>query len=102
MSDYKFVPMQLSQGQLSKIKHGKPVQIKPDQIGGNNGGIYLHPMNYKKLERAMKHNKGVRLMIGADEIGESSKKGGFGPLAAAVLAPVATQVLSGLASRLFG
>jgi hypothetical protein len=61
--------VKLSSAQMRNIKSGKPIQLSAAQLK-NKGPhqIALHPMNSKKIMRAMKQNKGVRLIISSSEV----------------------------------
>lgn len=59
----------LTAAQLRNIRTGKPFQLTPSQIkAGGKHIIALHPANHKKIMRALKQNKGVRIQLSASEI----------------------------------
>jgi hypothetical protein len=102
--------VKLSAAQMRNIKSGKPIQLSAAQLK-NKGPhqIALHPMNSKKIMRAMKQNKGVRLVLSEAEIAGGNLMNFFKGLAstgkkvletvAPVLKPiVAPLIKQGLAS----
>ena len=62
------VKVSLSQNQLSKIKRGQPIQISAAGLKGGNLVLKLQPNNMKKVKRAIKNSKGVRIQLSNEEI----------------------------------
>ena len=62
------VKLNLSKAQLSKLRNGHAVQLKSHQIGQGNTSVSLHPSNVKKLTKAVRQGKGVRVQLNHDEI----------------------------------
>jgi hypothetical protein len=62
------VKLNLSKAQLSKLRNGHAVQLKSNQIGQGNTSVSLHPSNIKKLTKAVRQGKGVRVQLNHDEI----------------------------------
>ena len=61
--------VELNAAQLRNIKAGKPFQLSPSQMkAGGKHMIKLHPANKKKILRALKQNKGVRIQLSKEEI----------------------------------
>ena len=65
---YKKVSLNLTQGQVSKLLQGKPIQLTAAQLKGNKHFLMLHPTTVQKVGGAMKKNKGVRIMVSPHEL----------------------------------
>lgn len=63
----KTVKLNLSDNQLSKIRNGHPVQIKPEMVG-SGVPVALNDSNYQKLGKAYNGNKSARINLSNDEI----------------------------------
>lgn len=61
------VKLQLSPGQLSKIRNGRKIRIKPE-IVGSGYNLIVDPSTYDKITRAVRRNKGVDLQLSPEEI----------------------------------
>lgn len=72
MSELQPVKLQISEGQFDKMRRGKPVQISAAALASNKHTIFLGPANHKKVLKAMKAKKGVRLELSKDELERSA------------------------------
>ena len=64
----------LTNKNIDNLMRGKGVQLSAAQLKGKQHALALHPMNAKKVERARKSNKGVRLQMSPSEIDGSGLK----------------------------
>ena len=62
------VNLNLSKSQLSRLRNGHSIQLRADQIGEGNNCVMLNPLNFKKLSKAYRSGKGVRIQLDNDEI----------------------------------
>jgi len=61
------VKLELSPGQLSKIRNGRKIRIRPE-IVGSGYNLIVDPSTYNKITRAVRKNKGVDLQLSHEEI----------------------------------
>jgi hypothetical protein len=61
--------LDLCDKQCQTLRKGKSIQLKHEQIG-RGFNVNLHPMNEKKIMKAYKANKGVRVHLTGNEIGD--------------------------------
>jgi len=67
----QLVPLSVfvSMNQARKLVKGKPVQLSHSALTqGHNVKMMLHPVNAKKVQRAIKNKKGTRLQLSQSEI----------------------------------
>ena len=63
------IPVRISQNQARKSKSGKAIQLAYPQLSGDaNIKLVLHPANAKKVKRAVRNQKGCRLILSPEEI----------------------------------
>ena len=62
------VNLNLSKQQLSRLRNGHSIQLRANQIGQGNNNIMINSSNMKKLSKAYKTGKGVRIQLDKDEI----------------------------------
>ena len=62
------VNLNLSKSQLSRLRNGHSIQLRANQIGQGNDSFMLNALNIKKLSKAYKSGKGVRIQLDRDEI----------------------------------
>ena len=63
------IPVRISKAQAHKAKRGKPGQLGYSQLSGDsNIKLVLHPANAKKVQRAVRNQKGCRLILSPEEI----------------------------------
>ena len=63
------IPVRISKSQALKAKRGKPVQLGYSQLSGDsNIKLVLHPANAKKVKRAVRNQRGCRLILSPEEI----------------------------------
>ena len=55
------VNLDLSSAQMSKLRNGHSIQIKPSQMGCGSCSIQLHPHAQKKMYKSYNSGKGMRL-----------------------------------------
>jgi hypothetical protein len=67
------VQLNLSESQLSKIRNGNTIQIRPDQVGSGMK-FKLNNKSIKKLKNAYEKAKAVRLALSDEEIEGSGLK----------------------------
>lgn len=60
---YKQVEIELSPKQIKSAAAGKTILLSAAGVTGTKHKLYVHPENYKKIMRAKKNNKGVKLSI---------------------------------------
>ncbi len=60
--------MRLSKNQVMKARRGMPIQISAGALREATHQVSLHPENHKKVTRAKRMNKGVRLQLGTHEM----------------------------------
>lgn len=70
MVGYKTVQIEITEPQARKALRGKGFKLKPDQIG--KGVLYLHPVNLKKVEKAMIKHKPIVLELSPAELAETA------------------------------
>ena len=61
------VKLQLSPGQLSKIRNGKKIRIKP-AIVGSGYNLIIDPSTYDKIHKSVTKNKGIDLQLSPEEL----------------------------------
>lgn len=63
------VHLHLSSYQLSRARNGHPIQLKHEQINtGHHISIHAHPETFKKILKAHKNKRGVRLHLTEHEM----------------------------------
>ena len=63
------IPVRISKNQALKAKRGKPVQLAYSQLSGDsNIKLVLHPANAKKVQRAVRNQRGCRIILSPEEI----------------------------------
>jgi hypothetical protein len=62
------VNIKLSPSQVKKLTMGHSINLSKQAVKGGPYKLIVHPMVYKRLMRARKNNKGVRLMLSKAEI----------------------------------
>lgn len=60
--------LHLSHHQIQKARRGHPIQLSAGALHKNTHMIHLHPENHKKVMRAKKAKKGVRIHLGEHEL----------------------------------
>ena len=97
------ITLSLSKSQASKLSKGLPVQLSDSQLHSNSTKLVVHPENAKKVAKAMKKRKGVRIQMGQDEIAHNVQ-GGFLPAMALLpfLGPALGQAASSVVGKIFG
>ena len=59
----------VSQNQARKLVKGKPIQLSHSALSqGHNVEMKVHPMTYKKIQRALRNKKGSRIILSEQEI----------------------------------
>jgi len=59
----------VSQNQARKLVKGKPIQLSHSALSqGHNVEMKVHPMTYKKIQRALRNKKGSRIQLSEQEI----------------------------------
>lgn len=94
--------------QLSRIRAGHPVQIPHKHIGHPHGHVFqnLHPTNLRKLHKAHRAGKGIRLQFHPSELEGTGildvfkKVGNFISENKAILKPIASAALD-VGSKIF-
>lgn len=67
--------MEMSANQVSKVRNGKTVQLKPEQIGSGSKTAFLDSKKHKKMMAAAMKGKGIRLTLEPEEIEASMTHG---------------------------
>lgn len=62
------IKLHLDKKKIAKLMKGKLCQLKPDNLKDSNCSLALHAENAKKVKRARKAGKGVRLTLSPAEI----------------------------------
>lgn len=62
------INIQLSPAQARKLIKGHSVQLSKSAVKGGQYTLDVHPIIYKRIMRARKSNKGVRLMLSESEV----------------------------------
>ena len=75
------ITLDLSKGQLSKLRNGHGIRISPT-ILGSDVEMIIDPMTYHNIEKHMKKGKGRVIKMGSNEI-EMNKMEGTGLFAGA-------------------
>jgi len=75
------VTLDLSQGQLSKLRNGHGIRISPAMFG-SGAEMILDPMTYNNMMKKLNKGKGVVIKMGSNEI-EQNKMEGTGLFAGA-------------------
>ena len=75
------ITLDLSKGQLSKLRNGHGIRISPTMLGSGVEMI-IDPMTYHNIEKHMKKGKGIVIKMGSNEI-EMNKMEGTGLFAGA-------------------
>jgi hypothetical protein len=75
------ITLDLSKGQLSKLRNGHGIRISPTMLGSGVEMI-IDPMTYHNIEKHMKKGKGIVIKLGSNEI-EMNKMEGTGLFAGA-------------------
>ena len=70
------ITLDLSKGQLSKLRNGHDIRISPTMVGSGVEMI-IDPMTYHNIEKHMKKGKGIVIKLGSNEI-EMNKMEGTG------------------------
>jgi hypothetical protein len=70
------ITLDLSKGQLSKLRNGHGIRISPTMLGSGVEMI-IDPMTYHNIEKHMKKGKGIVIKLGSNEI-EMNKMEGTG------------------------
>jgi hypothetical protein len=70
------ITLDLSKGQLSKLRNGHGIRISPTMLGSGVEMI-IDPMTYHNIEKHMKKGKGIVIKLGSNEI-EMNKMEGNG------------------------
>ena len=65
---YKQTKINITQAQLNKALHGKPIKINKDQIGSGDLYLSLHPANRKIVEKASLKGSGCCLNLSEGEL----------------------------------
>jgi hypothetical protein len=66
------VSLNLTQPQARKLMSGKPVQLSASGIKGNKHSLYVNPLLAKKIRKAQRLNKGVRVSLTEEERSQSA------------------------------
>jgi len=66
-TEHKLVKMSISPKQISKLRNGHKVRVKPD-IKGNGVGVLVNPRNYSLLTKTFSRNKGMELVLSPQEL----------------------------------
>ena len=67
------VPLVVSKGQFLKMKRGLPVQFSHKALSTHKHHLMLHHENHRKVQKALKERKGVRLHISQHEFENSGE-----------------------------
>lgn len=67
------VRVTISKNQADKIRRGHPIQLSRSALSGGNIPLVLHPENHKKVMKAKRLRKGVRLQLSPSEIDASGE-----------------------------
>ena len=70
------ITLDLSKGQLSKLRNGHGIRISPTMLGSGVEMI-IDPTTYHNIEKHMKKGKGIVIKLGSNEI-EMNKMEGTG------------------------
>jgi hypothetical protein len=68
------VSLDLTKGQFDKLRKGRPIQLSKKALNG--GGMHwlaLHPENFKKVEKAKRAGRGVRITLSTEEMENSAE-----------------------------
>lgn len=76
MSSYKAIKIDVSPAKARKIAAGKSVNLTAAEVRGEDETLHVHPMNYEKLMKAKRANKGTRLQLTQGEIEHDIMAGG--------------------------
>jgi hypothetical protein len=97
------ISLSLSKAQANKLSKGLPVQLTDAQLHSKSTKLIVHPENAKKISKAMKKRKGVRIQMGQDEVAQNIQ-GGFLPAMALLpfLGPALGQAASSVVGKIFG
>jgi hypothetical protein len=77
MANLVKVDLHLTKPQFHKLKRGKQVQLGHHQLGVKKHFLLVHPHTAKRIHHAMKHKKGVRVMLSQHEFDRTAEGGGF-------------------------
>jgi hypothetical protein len=69
----KSVLVKASDKQLSKLRNGHSVRLKPPTMEGEGCNLIVHPENYNLLSRSFSKNKGVQIQLTPEEIVENKE-----------------------------
>jgi hypothetical protein len=59
----------ISQNQARKLVKGKPVQLSHSALSqGHNVKMMVHPSTHKRVQKALRNNKGTRIILSQSEI----------------------------------
>jgi SepF-like predicted cell division protein (DUF552 family) len=78
---YMNITLDLSKGQLSKLRNGHGIRINPTMLGSGTD-LIIDPMTYHNMSKKMDKGKGVVIKMGSNEI-EMNKMEGTGLFAGA-------------------
>ena len=71
---YMNITLDLSKGQLSKLRNGHGIRITPTMLG-SDVDLIIGPMTYHNLAKKMDKGKGVIIKMGSNEIQMNKMEG---------------------------
>lgn len=78
MTELIKVKLHLSEPNFHKLRKGKHAQLSHHQLTGDTHHLMVHPTTAKRIQKAIRHKKGVRVKMSEHEIMETAHGGGFG------------------------
>lgn len=71
--DLKKVNVNLSENQFDKLRRGHQIQISAKNLKGGRMPLFVSPELAKKMNRAKRNNKGVRIQLSRAELNKSAE-----------------------------
>jgi hypothetical protein len=78
MSELVKVKLHLSQPNFDKLRKGKHAQLSHHQLTGATHHLMVHPTTAKRINKAIRQKKGIRVKMSEHELSETAHGGGFG------------------------
>ena len=73
MSELQGVKLTVSEGQFDKLRRGHAIQISAANLSNGKHMLFLGPANHKKVMKARKAKKGVRIELSRAELEKSAE-----------------------------
>lgn len=78
MTELVKVKLHLSEPNFHKLRKGKHAQLSHHQLTGETHHLMVHPTTAKRIHKAIRNKKGVRVKMSEHELMETAHGGGFG------------------------